>query len=270
MIYRITGLIILLCLYALVSHAQDSLDLAYVQAENGQWQIINTKDEVVAKDLFEHDSLAVLNCNEGMAITERAGKFGFRNLFDSSTIANDFDTVTAFNNRHAAVRKGGQWFKIDHQGKTDAQSLPLSQLDAYLMPVANLVCKDGYCLVENDSFINCKGPDGKLILSPNDVFVAPWNDVNSFVFNRILKFRVMANKICSCQKMTNYYGFIDRKGNWMIEPAFEQADIFSCGLAAVSEGSENIYTFGYIDEKGEWMIKPVYKEAGRFMRIRKN
>ena len=267
MMYRTALLILLLCFCALGTHAQRSLEVAYVQTESGQRQIINTKKEVIATDLFEHDSLEVLNCNEGMAITERGGKFGFRNLFDGSMIPNEFDTVTAFKNRHAAVRKGDAWFKIDYQGRKEAQPLTANQLRDYLMPVANPECIDGYCLVENDSSINCKAPDGKLILPAGNVFVAPWNDLNSFVFDRILKFKVMANKVCSCQKLTSYYGFIDRKGNWVIEPTFEQADIFACGLAAVSAGTENIYTYGYINETGEWMIQPEYKEAGRFMRV---
>lgn len=248
--------------------AQDSLVVAYVKTAGDQWQLITPDGKILADSLFEHEPMAVLQCSEGMVITERAGKYGFRNLADGTMTGHRFDTVTAFRNGRAAVRFNNRWHWLTQTGKLETGTLTAEELTAHLLPDTTFSCKDGYCLVETDTFINCKGPDGKLLLAGNDVFIAPWNDVNSFINDRILKYRIMANKTCSCAKLTNYYGFIDRNGQWVIEPDFEQADIFSIGLAAVGVGGEGMYTYGYIDINGDWKIKPDYKEAGRFMQIR--
>ena len=261
-------LLILSLLYLNNGYAQDSLDVAYVKTKDGQWQLIDRTGKVRADSLFADSSRAVFNCNEGMVITERNGKYGFRNIVTGGVIGNSYDSVTMFRNGNAAVRIKSKWYLLRNKGLLEPKVLDPG-IVRYYQDASDTapLCKAGYCMIENDTFINCKAPDGKLILENGDVFIAPWNDVNSFIADRILKYKVMANKVCSCQKLTNYYGFIDRSGKWAIEPSFEQADIFSYGLAAVSEGIENIYTFGYIDRDGTWRIPPVYKEAGRFIRI---
>lgn len=51
-------------------------------------------------------------------------------------------------------------------------------------------------------------------------------------------------------------GYIDREGNWVIEPQFTCADWFSGGLAAAIDPSSGL--LGYIDTNGDWAIKAQY------------
>ena len=60
-------------------------------------------------------------------------------------------------------------------------------------------------------------------------------------------------------------GYVDRSGEWVIEPQFATANNFHEGLAVAREYSDalpNLY--GYIDKSGEWVIEPQYLEAGDF------
>ncbi|WP_405374373.1 WG repeat-containing protein, partial [Pseudobutyrivibrio sp.] len=50
-------------------------------------------------------------------------------------------------------------------------------------------------------------------------------------------------------------GFINKKGEWVIEPQYYFADIFNNGYAAARNAKG---LFGLIDEKGEWVIEPQY------------
>jgi len=61
------------------------------------------------------------------------------------------------------------------------------------------------------------------------------------------------------------WGFIDRRGNWVIPPAFACAAPFSEGLAliGVREG-EGAWRYGYIDKKGAMVIKPQFSAASSF------
>lgn len=99
--------------------------------------------------------------------------------------------------------------------------------------------------------------------NPKSALISPLNTSGSFADNRVLAFQVMNSKTCSCQKLTEYYGYLDSKGDWAIEPAYEKANVFALGLAAVAQDS----LFGYIDEKGGWVIPPQYDDAGPFIRV---
>jgi hypothetical protein len=264
-------LFISLLLVSCHCQAQNSLDVAYVKTTGDSWQLIDPTGKILADSLFEQEPMAVLQCSEGMVITAKAGKYGFISLVDTTVIANRFDTVTAFKSGRAAVSINSKWYWLTRNGKLGNKVLTPEELTIHMQPAASdiaPICKDGYCLVETDSFTNCKGPDGTLLLAQNDLFTAPWNDVNSFIIDRILKYKVMISKTCSCDKLTNYYGFINRQGQWVIDADFEQADIFSYGLASVGIGAEGMQHYGYIDTNGDWKIQPIYKEAGRFLRIR--
>lgn len=54
------------------------------------------------------------------------------------------------------------------------------------------------------------------------------------------------------------WGFIDSKGKVVIEPSYEMAQEFSCGLAAVCVGSK----WGFVDRTGKVIIPIKYHEVG--------
>lgn len=272
MILRIVVLFFFLCIAVHKSAAQDSLCVAYVKTMDDRWQVIDHAGTVLADSLFEHESLAILTCTQGMAVTERAGKYGYRSLFGGALIPNQYCTVTGFReNGIAAVQSGDEWRLMTLNGTLLAGNLSFEDVQPFLQNASkSAASNDGYCLVETDSSINCTAPNGLLVLAGSDPFIAPWNDVTSFIQDRILKYQVMTNKICSCQKLNNYYGFVDHSGNWVIEPLFEEADIFSQGLAAVAAGTEGMLAYGYISMDGDWHVPPIYTAAGWFTIIQRS
>jgi hypothetical protein len=56
------------------------------------------------------------------------------------------------------------------------------------------------------------------------------------------------------------FGFINRKGKFVIKPQFSNADSFYNGLAKVGIVKENWFYEGYVNHKGEYVVKPVKKE----------
>jgi hypothetical protein len=62
-------------------------------------------------------------------------------------------------------------------------------------------------------------------------------------------------------KSGDKWGYINTKGEWAIEPSFDEVGFFAeNGLAVVQHGIK----YGYIDRKGEWAIKPSFVVAGSF------
>lgn len=62
--------------------------------------------------------------------------------------------------------------------------------------------------------------------------------------------------------LSNWIGYIDRSGNVVVKPQFffSHAQDFSEGLAAVGDGEQ----WGYIDRRGEWVIPLRFREAKSF------
>ena len=58
------------------------------------------------------------------------------------------------------------------------------------------------------------------------------------------------------------WGFIDKKGNLVIQPQFDYVEDFSNGLAAVKGGING--KWGYIDKIGNFVIQPQYSNANSF------
>ncbi len=65
------------------------------------------------------------------------------------------------------------------------------------------------------------------------------------------------------EESNGLYGYVDKKGKWIIEPKFLSAKPFSEGLAAVLEDSEAL-KWGYIQPNGTFSIKPQYTAAYEF------
>jgi hypothetical protein len=61
-------------------------------------------------------------------------------------------------------------------------------------------------------------------------------------------------------KIGDSYGYINRKGEIVINPQFDQATLFRNGVALVKTGEQ----YAYINEKGEYLSTKRYKEALNF------
>jgi hypothetical protein len=57
------------------------------------------------------------------------------------------------------------------------------------------------------------------------------------------------------------WGFINRNGDWAIQPQFYEARSFSNGFAAVSAWRYGSYLWGFIDTSGNWLMYPSFRSA---------
>ena len=60
------------------------------------------------------------------------------------------------------------------------------------------------------------------------------------------------------------WGYINRKGETIIAPAWDEADDFYEDIARVGVIRNEEILFGFIDRKGAWVIQPAYQHAGLF------
>lgn len=58
------------------------------------------------------------------------------------------------------------------------------------------------------------------------------------------------------------WGFVDKEGNWVIEPAFDYALSFSEELASVKDVKTR--KWGFVDKEGKWIINAEFEAVGSF------
>ena len=67
-------------------------------------------------------------------------------------------------------------------------------------------------------------------------------------------------------KINEKWGFIDMKGNWVIKPKFYNVDYFNNGIARAYEETsiKDICKVGFINTEGNWIIKPDFWSLSDF------
>jgi DNA-directed RNA polymerase specialized sigma24 family protein len=78
------------------------------------------------------------------------------------------------------------------------------------------------------------------------------------VFDDVKPFR--ESDAWTAAKSGELWGYINRAGEWVIEPKYQDADAFSCGFAPVFDGE----AWSYIDETQNVVIKGSWEQAKPF------
>ena len=145
-----------------------------------------------------------------------------------------YDAIKKFRNDHAIVRSGEQWGMIDKTGKL---IIPVEYDE-----IGNTFNASGvfgikgesYGIIHNGTFKSIEGAD------------KVWN----FKGDSGLTYARKGKKV----------GFVNSKGEWVIEPKYDKVKSFSNGLAPVAIGKK----WGYINPKGETVIDLQYRDAEVF------
>ena len=105
----------------------------------------------------------------------------------------------------------------------------------------------GLCLKEECVYIDSDG-EPAFILSRDIAINEQWGDL------------ILAKK-------NDLYGYINKKGEWVIPPQFEGVDVFpdnsELAVARTTEG-EDSHNLGYINRQGEWVIPPRFYNGDNF------
>lgn len=188
-----------------------------------------TSDKVVTIDHFP------VKMGEKWGYIDREGKY---------VINPQYDVAYGFNEGKAMVKTSKGWAFIEEKPNATptmayADALPYSEGVAWTVKDGNapaLLDMDGNTLFEMKSA----------------KYVYQYSEGLAYA------------KLDSADK----YGYIDKKGNWAIEPQFGMADFFSEGLACVANyiapGETGEHKYGYVDKDGKLVIGYMFDGAASF------
>ena len=186
---------------------------------------------------FQPDDVGVPS--EGFIAVKTGEKYSYYNFVgDIQFNGAEFDFAGTFNKGTAAVKKDNKWYIIDKEGNLSSEVI-----------YEDIILNTDFTYIKND--VKSVKAVGESLYSVyvKDELIGQYENV-SFVSDDKM--------IAVCQN--GKWGFINLKGEFVIEPQFVEARSFSNGFAAVSNGD----SWGFVNKKGELAIPYQFIEVGNF------
>ncbi|OLN21359.1 hypothetical protein BTO30_15470 [Domibacillus antri] len=224
-----------------VAETPNAIDEVNVQEENG-YKVVAKIDENLELtpngDTFSEDLLVVRDAND-------LEKYGVVNKNGEMVIAPQFSYISSFNEGLAVAQQAGSdtYGFIDKTGEwvIEPQFSSASQFSEGL----------AFVQYQGENYIYID-KNGDRMIELNYESISMQVGANSIGFSEGLAPAHPENG-------TRLMGFIDKKGNWVIEPKFLFVSKFSEGLALAEDSESSL--FGFIDQTGEWVIQPQYNQS---------
>lgn len=199
--------------------------------KGGAWMYINKKGEVVTMPAAEkyHDFsngkalITILNGKEK--------KVGIIDVKGEYILKPTYHVIKPSKDGYAKAKLNDRWGIIDATGKEVVEPI-YEHIGNYYKGTTWAKLGKEYGLVVNGKFTPLAG------------VLDIWD------FSEDLAYAKKGEKV----------GFIDTKGNWVIEPKYDKVRAFSKGLAPVNVGGK----WGFIDKGGKLVISPIYNDAELF------
>ena len=195
-----------------------------------EWIYINTKGEQILTNI---SSDKIYDFKDGFAVIREGDYVGFINTDGKTVVEPKFQKAFDFVNGYAKVKENDKWGLIDTSGN-------------YFVKTEY----DGISNVYNGQIVANKGETHGLVINGEFKEVVGAQDIWDFSVNGKITYAKKNDKI----------GFIDKEGNWIIEPTYDKVRAFVNGLAPVSLDKN----WGYINTSGEIVIPFEYRDAEIF------
>ena len=206
---------------------------------------------------------------KGIAAVLHLGRWGYADKWGRMSIAPQFAEAMPFSEGRAAVRLTDRWGFVDHQGKYTIRPT-YEEVQSYEEGLAPVRTKKGW------GFASLSG---KLIIKDEYDGAGPfshglaavrigtrWGYIEkdgrpriAFEFGAAGKYSENLAPVATMDT-DNEWGYIDHRGKYIIEPAFDYARSFSGGLAAVLVDGK----WGFIDKGGRLVVNPRFDAVGNF------
>lgn len=204
-------------------------DFARVLTEDGKYAYINRSGEVAFFPPFEYS----FTPSEGLICGVSGGKYGYADLSGNIVIETKFDMGFDFHEGYASVKFGEQWGYITKTG-------------AYLVSPLYDYASD-FC----GGFAVCKNSTGYGIIDSSGIRVSPFTFDYIGECDEQGRFPAKSGQNC---------GYINSRGEWLIELDYDFCYTFTEGVARVFK--DNLW--GYINEQGKELVAPQFFDCGEY------
>lgn len=255
--------------YAWAKHFSEGYAaVAFENPISYSYGFINKSGQVVVEPRFN----SARGFHEGLAGVQLGARWGFINEFGEFIVAPNYEAVKDFSHNLVPVQKNGKWGVITNLSDQVADFIydDIGMYKMYLAParkggvwgyldnVGDEVIPFKYVFASefSEGLAVVKDAEGwKYIDRHGKVKISVKNAIDARDFSEgfaAVKILPPEEDVKSLAK----WGYINKKGEMIIQPTFDVALDFHGGLASVGL-DRNLTYRGYIDAKGEFVWKPL-------------
>ncbi len=252
--------------------ADDSISLHRFE-KKGKWGFKNSTGAIIIAPQFELAN----DFNDGFASVRKGMKWGYITMNGKFIIEPQFDWAENFNNGSARIIIGGKYSWIDPNFQGELKFLHDDDLQDGLRIVTfngklGFMDKSGTIVIDpqfdqvwpfHQGYAQIKigtkwgfiDKSGKIIVKAQFDHVGHFNNDLAPVAIGGLHEAGRFQEIGGEYKSGGQWGYIDRKGKWVIRPKFDEAyDFQDNGTAVVADNSK----YGLVDKSGKYIVTPKY------------
>lgn len=222
------------CIYDFLSPAGESLNVYLSTSKDNR---VIDKSAIVQKIISRGIVKAKALSENKLPVMEK-GKWRFLDI-NTEKMSGQYDDVTSFTDGTAMVLKDKVWTMVD----SELKELTGKKFTAVKMYTNGEFLCDNRFIASNGKVYSLYKTDGSKVFD----FPGKNTDLN-------------LGDYIAYQDNKGLWGFVDQKGNIVIEPEYKGAKSFSYGMGAIYDG-EN---WGYINSDGKTVIDCQYKDVGYF------
>lgn len=226
-------------------HSKAQVIFPFTSNVTGKIGYIDQTGKIIVRAQFEYTG----PFSEGLAVVRMGGKFGYIDETGALVIKPQFDAAYQFSEGLALIEINGRNGYIDKGGTVviEPRFRPQDGLESLGF------FSEGLALVEADqepgyghrlAYIN---KQGDLVIKLS-IGWGYGNGANRF------------HEGLAAIRIDGKTGYIDKRGNQVINPQYNSASDFSEGLAVIEVDSK----YGYVDKQGNQVIKPQFQSAEDF------
>lgn len=232
----LTGSMIISAGYDKVGYFSEGL--APVVDSEGSAYFIDTEGNKKHVVLNVEDVQELTMINEGVFALYNGKSWGYYNL-NHKYLFGEYEAVSSIGNGIAAVKESDKWYLIDKSGKKISDT----GYDKVIADEKGVVYRNERIFVQKDNNYYMVDDSGKQIADNT------YEDADMF-----------RDETYAAVQVGGKWGFINKAGEMVIEPQYEEARSFSNGFAAVKYDD----MWGFIDEKGNPVIEAQFEGAKDF------
>lgn len=200
-----------------------------VVLQNKRWFYIDKTGKEILQNV---QTQKTFDFEDGLAFVRVNNLVGVINTKGETVIEPQYDLIHSFVGGFARAKKAGKWGIIDTKGKVIVDFI-YDDLGDYYHQVCWAKLGTAIGLVIDNQFKPLEGVEKIWDFAFSDVTYA---------------------------RKGKLIGFINTKGEWIIQPKYEKARAFVGNMAPVYENK----LWGYINRSGEWVVAPKYSDAEIF------
>lgn len=232
----LTGSMIISAGYDKVGYFSEGL--APVVDSEGSAYFIDTEGNKKHVVLNVEDVQELTMINEGVFALYNGKSWGYYNL-NHKYLFGEYEAVSSIGNGIAAVKESDKWYLIDESGKKISDT----GYDKVIADEKGVVYRNDRIFVQKDNNYYMADKSGKQITD------TAYEDADMF-----------RDETYAAVQVGGKWGFINKAGEMVIEPQYEDARSFSNGFAAVKYDD----MWGFIDEKGNPVIEAQFEGVKDF------